>query len=139
MTNKMTPVLLLAALAILAGGCANKQKADKGVNASVTDINVAPVPPKEPEFAYGAPLGGSAMAAAPAAPSYYAAPAVTQTPSAGGAATGGGGSYTVKKGDTLFSIAKATYGSGNQWQRIASANPGLSPGTLKAGQTIVLP
>ena len=134
MTNKMTPVLLLAALAILAGGCANKKKA---VNASVTDINVAPVPPKEPEYAYGAPLGGAAITATPSTPSYYAAPAVTQTPAAGGATAGG--SYTVKKGDTLFSIAKATYGSGNQWQRIASANPGLSPATLKAGQTIVLP
>ena len=136
MTNKMTPVLLLAALAIVAGGCANKKKA---VNASVTDINVAPVPPKEPEYAYGAPLGGAALTATPSTPPYYAAPAVTQTPSATGAAATAGGSYTVKKGDTLFSIAKATYGSGNQWQRIVSANPGLSPSTLKAGQTITLP
>jgi nucleoid-associated protein YgaU len=51
----------------------------------------------------------------------------------------GGSSYTVKKGDTLFSIARTRYGNGNQWQRIAAANPGLSPQTLKAGQTIQLP
>jgi nucleoid-associated protein YgaU len=63
-------------------------------------------------------------------------PAVTETPFA--TATGGG-SYTVKKGDTLFSIAKQSYGSGKDWQRIVAANPGLSPGTLKAGKTIVIP
>jgi nucleoid-associated protein YgaU len=45
----------------------------------------------------------------------------------------------VKKGDTLFGIARANYGSGSQWQRIAAANPGLSPSTLKAGQKITLP
>jgi 5'-nucleotidase / UDP-sugar diphosphatase len=50
-----------------------------------------------------------------------------------------GNRYTVKKGDTLFSIAKSRYGNGNQWQRIASANPGLTPQGLKAGQTITIP
>jgi nucleoid-associated protein YgaU len=131
----LAPALVLVALlALAAGGCANNKK--KAVNASVSDINVAPIPPKESDYTYGAPLGGAATTSTP---SYYTtpAPAVTQTPAAGGAAPGG--SYVVKKGDTLFSIAKTTYGSGNQWQRIASANPGLSPGTLKAGQTIVLP
>lgn len=51
----------------------------------------------------------------------------------------GGGTYQVKRGDTLFSIAKSKYGNGNQWQKIASANPGLTPQTLKAGQSITLP
>jgi 5'-nucleotidase / UDP-sugar diphosphatase len=119
-------LLTLVTLTLAAVGCANKKNVPK--NAAVTDISVAPVPPREPEYA--GPLAG-----APQSPAYEA-PAVTQTP---GAATGGGGSYVVRKGDTLFGIAKQTYGNGNQWQRIASANPGLSPGTLKAGQTIVLP
>jgi nucleoid-associated protein YgaU len=48
-------------------------------------------------------------------------------------------SYTVKKGDTLFSIAKSRYGNGNQYTKIVSANPGLSPQSLKAGQTITIP
>ena len=51
----------------------------------------------------------------------------------------GGKSYTVKKGDTLFSIAKEVYGNGNQWQRLTAANPGLSPSTLKVGQKIAIP
>lgn len=50
-----------------------------------------------------------------------------------------GSSYVVKKGDTLYGIAKNRYGDGKQWQKIAAANPGLNPGTLKAGQTINLP
>ena len=50
-----------------------------------------------------------------------------------------GGNYKVKKGDTLYSIARQRYGDGKQWQRIASANPGISPSTLRVGQTLVIP
>ena len=49
------------------------------------------------------------------------------------------GRYQVKKGDTLFGIARTRYGNGNRWQQIASANPGLTPETLQAGATIVVP
>ena len=121
--RKFTTLLALTIVATAAVGCA--KKGEIPTNESVTDINVAPVAPREPAFAYTA-------APVTQQPEYYAS--VTQTP--GGAA---GGSYVVKKGDTLFGIAKTAYGNGNQWQRIASANPGLSPGTLKAGQTITLP
>ncbi|HWE50246.1 MAG TPA: LysM domain-containing protein [Bryobacteraceae bacterium] len=48
-------------------------------------------------------------------------------------------SYKVKKGDTLYRIARTEYGDGKKWTLIASANPGLSPRTLKTGQTIVIP
>jgi 5'-nucleotidase len=51
----------------------------------------------------------------------------------------GSGSYTVKKGDTLYGIARQRYGDGKQWSKIAQANPGLRPETLKVGQTIVIP
>ena len=59
-----------------------------------------------------------------------------------GANAGGGassGPYTVKRGDTLYSIARKSYGDGKQWQKIASANPGLRPESLKVGQTIQIP
>jgi 5'-nucleotidase len=130
---------LVISLGLLAVGCANDKKA-MPKNDSVTELNTAPVPPRD---------GGYAAAPAPTAAPIYVEPAVTQTPAAGpapvaaaptgGAAAGPGSSYTVKKGDTLFSIAKNAYGNGNQWQRIAQANPGLSPTTLKAGKTIVIP
>ena len=47
--------------------------------------------------------------------------------------------YTVKSGDTLYHIAKVQYGDGKQWQRIAGANPGISPTSLKVGQVLVMP
>jgi nucleoid-associated protein YgaU len=49
------------------------------------------------------------------------------------------GKYIVKHGDTLYHIAKVRYGDGKQWQQIASANPGVSPTTLKVGQVLVIP
>jgi 5'-nucleotidase len=63
-----------------------------------------------------------------------AAPAAVE--SAGAASTA---AYTVKKGDTLYKIAREHYGDGKAWNKIAAANPGLSPSTLKVGQRIVLP
>ncbi|HEY2588286.1 MAG TPA: LysM domain-containing protein [Tepidisphaeraceae bacterium] len=50
-----------------------------------------------------------------------------------------GRTYLVKQGDTLFRIAREQYGSGGEWRRIAEANPGLTPATLKAGQKLVMP
>jgi nucleoid-associated protein YgaU len=136
--------LLLTIAATGSTGCANKKGASAGpaVNESVTDVDVAPVPPREPSLAYAGPLLDAPPAApavppvAPAAPAAVEpAPVVSVTP----AADAGGKSYTVRKGDTLFSIARQFYGNGGQWQRIAGANPGLSPSTLKAGKTITIP
>jgi 5'-nucleotidase len=130
MKNLVAVTLVAMMLAAVSVGCAANKKVPK--NSSVADIS-GPSAPRE-QAPYAGPLSS-----APPAPVYYEpAPALTQTPPATPAAAAGG-NYTVRKGDTLFSIAKQKYGNGNQWQRIASANPGLSPATLKAGQTIVVP
>jgi hypothetical protein len=118
----------------------------------------APVAPLGPQFV---PADPSDYAAA--RPAYASAavppPVFTRTPPEtygyGGAATrppapaqptgarfssaAGGGRYQVQKGDTLFGIARTRYGDGKRWQQIAAANPGLSPATLQAGATIVVP
>jgi 5'-nucleotidase len=73
------------------------------------------------------------VAPAPAAVQVGAALPASPSPSAGGR------QYKVQKGDTLFRIAKTHYGDGNRWQQIASANPGVTPATLRAGSTIVVP
>jgi len=65
------------------------------------------------------------------------APKATQTTSTPASASGE--RYTVKQGDTLYHISKVHYGNGNQWQRIATANPGVSPTSLKVGQVLVIP
>ncbi|HVY67913.1 MAG TPA: putative Ig domain-containing protein, partial [Patescibacteria group bacterium] len=54
------------------------------------------------------------------------------------------GSYTVKKGDTLWNIAKKYYGDGRQWRKILEANPNClsRPGdtrTLKVGFVLNIP
>ena len=129
----MRTLLLAMTVLTLAGivGCQNKnqQAAKSGGVLDVTGAGPAPVAPREPDLAYAAPPVTTT-------PAYYDA-STLQTP--GSTFASAGNSYTVKKGDTLFSIAKASYGNGNQWQKIAGANPGLSPATLKAGQKIVIP
>ena len=47
--------------------------------------------------------------------------------------------YTIKKGDTLWSIAKKYLGDGQRWRDIVAANPGLVPAKLRVGQKITLP
>jgi len=47
--------------------------------------------------------------------------------------------YTIKKGDTLWSIAKKHLGDGQRWRDIVAANPGLAPAKLRVGQKITLP
>jgi 5'-nucleotidase/UDP-sugar diphosphatase len=123
-------LLVVAALSIV--GCAKKDnKTAPAANGSVTDIN--------PTSTYNTgytPAQAYAPAPAYAAPAPVEQPLVTSTPSVTPAA---GKTYTVKKGDNLFQIAKAHYGDGKQWTRIVDANPGLEPAKLKVGQTIQLP
>ena len=47
--------------------------------------------------------------------------------------------YVVQPGDTLFRIAREHFGNGAAWRKIALANPGLTPATLKAGRKLVMP
>src|SRR5688572_15862665 len=65
--------------------------------------------------------------------SYTPPPAPRKAPAARGTR------YTVKTGESLWSIAERRYGNGNKWKSIAAANPSIDPDHVKAGQTIVLP
>lgn len=47
--------------------------------------------------------------------------------------------YTVKEGDTLWSIAEDQYGSGFEWTKIAEANNIQDPYQVETGQVISLP
>ena len=121
----------LACLMMATVGCGgNKKGADPmAMNSGVTDISV--VPP--------APVAAPAPISTPVQPVVSDAPTQALAPVAATPAAPAGGKYTVQKGDTLWKIATASYGDGKQWQKIASANPGVSPSTLMAGQTIMIP
>lgn len=68
-----------------------------------------------------------------------AVPAVTKNQTPGTMA--GGQSYTVQKGDTLYSLAKRFYGDGKLWTKIADANKGKirDVSTISLGTVLVIP
>lgn len=47
--------------------------------------------------------------------------------------------YSVKKDDSMWTIAKAWFGEGSKWNLIAQANPYVDPDRLKLGQILQLP
>jgi len=121
---------------------------------------ITPAVPAAPEAssstlvggAAGASIGGGSAApggarptgAAPTTPTtVVGVPIVTNSPGPAGLTAPAGESsareYTIKSGDTLEAIARAELGSGQKWNAIVAANPGLDPKALKIGQKIKLP
>ncbi len=80
-------------------------------------------------------------AAAPAdtSPDVAAAPAPAKTKTAHSTGHITGKTYVIKKGDTLYSISRARYGTNARVKDIEAANPGIIPEKLQVGQKIKLP
>jgi 5'-nucleotidase len=115
---------LVAILALFIAGCSGKSTTSYPANETVTDV--------------GNTSDSGYQQAQPVAPQPVVYDTMTtQSPGAQGSIPAG--SYTVKKGDTLYNIAKQRYGDGKQWTRITDANPGLDPTKLRVGQTINIP
>ncbi len=71
-----------------------------------------------------------------------AAASYARTVSGGAGGSGSGNTYTVKKGDCLWSIARKFYGSGAQYTRIYEANRnviGGNPSRIYPGQVLTIP
>ena len=121
------PVTTAATLAVaslaLVGCNSSKNKPANEPNPAVTDISPTP-PPVQPAPVVVQP------APVPQQP-ITEAPAGSLPP----------GRYTVQRGDTLYNIATRRFGRGSQANidKITSANPGLTPANLQAGQTITIP
>lgn len=47
--------------------------------------------------------------------------------------------YTIREGDTLWSIAEEKYNDGYAWVKIAEANELVNPNVIEEGQTLDLP
>ena len=88
-------------------------------------------------------LKGESHNTSKASPAPAPAPAPTQAPAATGGSEGGGGTtYTVKKGDNLWTLAKKFYGSGADYTKIYEANRsviGGNPSLIYPGQTFTIP
>jgi len=118
------------------GGTAKPAESASTVRGDVTDIRpmLSATPAYQP-----APYTAGAYTPAPGTDAAQPIATDTTTPVAKGGVATSGNTHIVKRGETLYSIAKTSYGDGKQWQKIASANPGVSPSTLKVGQTLVIP
>ena len=104
------------------GGCKSKQPTQE-----VTELPppraVEPVP-VEPYEPVATDTGG------------FSSDPFSGTPTLG---FGGGGEYVVQRGDTLWSISQARYGTGQRWRDIVNANPGLVPERMAVGQKLRIP
>lgn len=50
-----------------------------------------------------------------------------------------GNKYTVKQGDTLWSISTSVYATGYRWQEIAKRNNLVNPNVIHVGNALMLP
>ena len=139
---------VLAMVAV--GGCGANPNgataaADGPVRPDVTDIRPLgrPSAPVDSAVTVAAPLT-DASGMIPVAPQPVVPASVPLTPSAvdfspaKALPTAAVRTHTVQPGETLFAIAKASYGDGSQWHRLAVANPAASR-ALRVGQQIVVP
>lgn len=133
-THKAWMALTAASLSLaLATGCRETPEPISEVPPPAPSYEPQPLPPVTVS-----PPGGASDPYAPGAGGGYAEPEVIAPAPAPGPA-GGGQTYTVRKGDTLWSIATRVYGNGQRWVDIAQANPSLDPQKMAVGQQIVLP
>ncbi|MFN3831354.1 MAG: 5'-nucleotidase C-terminal domain-containing protein [Allorhizobium sp.] len=88
------------------------------------------------ETATEAPAAPAATSAEPVATQPAAAPAATATEAAAATAAT---VYKVVAGDSLWKIAKATYGDGMLWSKIAEANALRNPNVISIGRELQLP
>lgn len=109
----------------------------------ITDLTPADYTPPAKEAPAASSSAAAPAAPAPAAPSsgQTAAAPATQAPAPAtpAPAVGGPKTYTVARGDSLWKIAEAEYGDGNQWTRIAEANSLRNPNRILVGAELELP
>jgi 5'-nucleotidase / UDP-sugar diphosphatase len=141
-------LILIASLALvpLAAGCDKNKKAETQPSASISDVTPPAPTHNGTAGSTWSPSGGSSGSTPVTPITYDQSPSDSQFASntggsfgAAAAATTSGRTYKVQRGDTLWSIAKRTYGDGAQYKKIVSANPSVKNDRLIVGQTLQLP
>jgi len=116
--------MVLAAAVMFVVGCnTTQQRKEEPAQAPLADI--APEPAKD-----------TGQAAHAAEPVEKVKPAEPASPGVGAPRT-----YTVQRGDTLYSIARKFYGDGKHFRRILDANQNKisDPNKIKPGTNLVIP
>jgi nucleoid-associated protein YgaU len=118
-------LLLTAVLGLAVAGC------EKPKGPQTTEVSVAAPPgPKDmltPEPAE--PAAGDITAAVEPEPEEEAALPPPPAPR----------THTIRKGDTLWSLARVYLADPKRWKEIAEVNPGLVASALPIGKTITIP
>jgi nucleoid-associated protein YgaU len=121
---KHLALVLLATLALVA---CNK-------NQNTTDPTMTAADPYEqPGYSESAYPAGAASPGALGEPTPVPAPTYVAP------AAGAGQTYTVQRGDTLFSISRKFYGNHSMVNQIASVNGLTDKNRINVGQQLVLP
>ncbi len=95
--------------------------------------------PTAPQAVTGpAPVAATGPTPAAATPVLFT-PSATPRATPASAAGAHGRTHVVRRGETLFAIARSAYGDGKQWRRLATANPSAAAGPLRVGQQILVP
>ena len=147
-TIQMLMTAGISAGAMLAVGCADTtaptQTNANGIRGDVTDVRPVAQASYQPPLYDNTgviPTAQQPVTQTPLAmatvPTPDADPLITTTPSS--KKIGTGKKHTVQKGETLYSIARVSYGDGKMWKKIVAANPGVSPAKLKVGQVLTMP
>jgi len=127
--------LIIILLAPALAGCEKPQAAPAQAQVEVRPMKslkpVEPTRPAEPRLQKApapSPVNSTAAVAKPAQLATRPAPPPAQPRK-----------YTVRRQDTLWSIAVRHLGDGKRWKEIQAANAGLDPAKLTPGQVITLP
>jgi nucleoid-associated protein YgaU len=140
----------LVVVGLMVVGCTAQQQPAQKKSSSPSVLDVGPAPASYQPSVYAVPAGaapatpvgyGAAGYLPPTAePAYVPPPTVDVAPvSEPAPAKTASRTYVVKHGDTLYHIAKVQLGDGSKWKRIAAANPGVTPNSLRVGQKLAMP
>jgi 5'-nucleotidase len=139
--RQVLTVALAALLTLLVVGCRNKPQGPKTTSLEPPRRTLEDLEPMQEVQAE--PMSDVRIDPAPTprpvtqTPSYSAAPAPSIEPVAPPQPSVQ--THTLRKGDTLWSLAQRYLNNGHRWREILQANPGLKANELPVGKTIQIP